>query len=184
MNGSAPYDGINEMPLSGSWYLGMNSDLEFSVDSLSVSLSLTSPTFTATNTTVLYATTSYTGGYVVKAYATYDGRLRLSDSSYIPRWDASNTSPSAWGTNCVDSASYCGFGYTTSDSNLAGGVADRFATSTNYAGFATSSPGDIVADETTATSTSYPITYKASVSLLQAAGVYSTTVYYLCSANY
>jgi hypothetical protein len=187
-NLNTPYSTLNEPPTNGSWYVGMLSDLEFSVDSASVNLGNLNGgnNFTATGTTLLSATTSYPSGYTIKAYASYDGRLKLgATENYIERWPYANSTPAVWSGNCI-SDSQCGFGYTTSDNNLGGGTADRFATSTKFAGFATSTPGDQVADETTAvpSGSQYTITYKVSVLTTQAPGDYNTTVYYICTANY
>ncbi|MFH1656934.1 MAG: hypothetical protein ABH919_00485, partial [bacterium] len=187
MNGSQPYSGLNQPPDEGSWYAGMATDLEFSVDSSSVNLGTLNSIndFTATGTTILYATTSYSGGYTVRAYASNDGRLRLgATSEYIIRWDYANSTPATWSSTC-NAGSECGFGYTTSDNSLSGGTLTRFNNSTNYAGFATSSPGDIIADSTsTASGAETTIEYKVSVQDVQANGDYTTTVYYICTANY
>jgi hypothetical protein len=186
LNGTKDYDGLNEKPDSGTWYAGMSSDLEFSVDSSSVNLGNLNQanTYTATNTTMLYTTTSYSGGYTVKAYATNQGRLNFS-SYYIIRWPYSNSAPQSWLGTCEGSAE-CGFGYTTDDNNLGGGTSSRFNNATNYAGFATTTPGDTVADETTAvpSGSQHTITYKVSAPALQEAGIYDTTVYYICTVNY
>ena len=186
LNGSKDYDGLNEPPLNGTWYAGLGSDLEFSVDSSSVDIGTLNElnAYTSTNTTMLYATTSYSGGYTVKAYASNNGRL-VFGGYYIQRWPYSNSSPAAWSGTCEDNTE-CGFGYTTDDNDLAGGTSSRFNNATNYAGFATSTPGDIMADETTAvpSGSQHTITYKASVAKSKEAGTYNTTVYYICTANY
>ncbi len=184
---NTPYPSVNEPPTNGSWYAGMTSDLEFSVDSLSVNLGQldSGNDFTATGTTILYATTSYSGGYTVKAYASNDGRLKLDETNYIDRWPYANSTPALWSGNCMNN-SECGFGYTTDDNSLGPGYDNRFATSTKYAGFATSTPGDSMADETSAvpSGSEHTITYKVSTAVTQAPGTYNTTVYYVCTANY
>jgi len=186
---NTPYSTVNDPPTNGSWYIGMSSDLQFSVDSASVNLGTLSAgnSWTATGTTILYATTSYAGGYSVTAYASNNGQLRLgATSNYVARWNYANSTPALWGTNCQDDAGYCGFGYTTNDTTLAGtGGLNRFATSTKYSGFATSSPGDMVADSAASVSgASTTITYKVSAKSSYVGGSYDTTVYYLCTVNY
>ena len=188
MNDSQPYSGLNEPPEEGSWYIGMPTDLEFSVDSASVNLGTLygANDYTATGTTILYATTTYSGGYNITAWGSNDGRLRLgATATYIARWNNANSTPALWSSTC-NAAAECGFGYTTSDNNLGGtGDADRFATSSKYAGFATSTPGDLVADSTTAVSgATTTVGYRVSVADIQTNGDYSTTIYYICTANY
>ncbi|MFA5386929.1 MAG: hypothetical protein WC322_00850 [Candidatus Paceibacterota bacterium] len=186
---NTPYSSVNEMPENGSWYVGMASDLQFSIDSASVSLGTLSAgnNWTGTGATILSATTSYPGGYSITAYASNDGRLRLgATGNYINRWDYANSTPALWSTNCEDNDSYCGFGYTTDDITLGGtGDEDRFGSGTKYAGFATTSPGDIVADSTTtAFGATTTVSYKVSAKSEYADGEYNTTVYYLCTVNY
>jgi hypothetical protein len=109
-----------------------------------------------------------------------------STDYWIIRWPYSNSTPAVWDGNCINNGQ-CGFGYRTSDYNLQGpGAPDRFATSTVFAGFATSSTAaDPVADSTSAVSgATTTITYKVSVSNLQESGTYSGTVYYICTVNY
>jgi hypothetical protein len=192
MNGAPDYDGLNEPPLHGSWYCGMHSDLEFSVDSVSVNLGSLYElnSWTATGTTILSVTTSYPGGYTVKAHMEPTlGRLKMTYNStdyWIIRWPYSNSTPAVWDGNCINNGQ-CGFGYRTSDYNLQGpGASDRFATSTVFAGFATSSTAaDPVADSTNSVSgATTTITYKVSVSNLQESGAYSGTVYYIATVNY
>jgi hypothetical protein len=186
---NTPYSSVNEMPENGSWYVGMASDLQFSIDSASVNLGTLSAgnNWTGTGATILSATTSYPGGYSITAYASNDGRLRLgATGNYINRWDYANSTPALWSTNCEDNDSYCGFGYTTDDITLGGtGDEDRFGSGTKYAGFATTSPGDIVADSTTtAFGATTTVSYKVSAKSEYADGEYNTTVYYLCTVNY
>ena len=138
--------------------------------------------------TILFATTSYSGGYVIKAYASNDGRLRLgATSDYIERWPYANSTPFIWNIDCPDNSSYCGFGYTTSDTSLdnIGDGPNRFATSTKYAGFAISSPGDTVSYHDAAVfGATTTITYKVSTNSTSTVGEYSTTIFYLCTPNY
>jgi len=195
VNGVKDYDGLNQPPLRGTWYAGLGSDLQFSISSPTLNLTLNQVNdWTATGTTILSATTSYPGGYIVKVYASNDGKLTTSTYEII-RWPASNTTPTAWDTTCSASSTCCGYGYTTSDSSLTGGTAYRFTSNTfcgaaagNYcwAGFATSSLStDPVADSTsTVSGATTTITYRVSVNSSQTAGNYTGTVYYIATANY
>ena len=79
----------------------------------------------------------------------------------------------------------CGFGYTTSDTDLAGGTANRFSGST-YAGFTHAGAGEEVADYPSGPVISdvTSITYKIAVGVTQAAGAYRTIVVYVATAQY
>jgi len=194
INGAKDYDGLNQPPLHGSWYAGMTSDLQFSLSSPTLNLSLTQANgWTATGITILSATTTYPGGYNIKAdMRGTQGKLATSTPALyeIARWNALNASPTSWSTNCPGNPTYCGFGYTTSDNNLYNASTslydNRFLNSTKYAGFATSSAlADRVGDSTTtASGATTTITYKVSVDQNQPAANYVGTVYYICTVNY
>jgi uncharacterized protein (TIGR02145 family) len=191
MNGAQPYDGINEAPQHGSWYIGMSSDLQASVDSGTVNLGTLYDLniFTATATNILTSTTSYSNGFTIKAYASNNGRLRLgATTDYIIRWNYENLSPALWSGDCTNN-SQCGFGYTTSDASLYNASStsydNRFLSGTKYAGFATTTPGDRVGDSTgPAYATTTIITYRTSVLNSQIAGDYTATIYYVWTPNY
>ncbi|MFQ6084526.1 MAG: hypothetical protein ACE5WD_14385, partial [Candidatus Aminicenantia bacterium] len=192
---------VNEPPTNGSWYIGMLAGLTFEIPSgLSVNLGTldSSNNWTASASSTLEVTTSASNGYVVTAWATNNARLRLGSLNiYIQKYDATNTTPEEWDQNCSQNSNCCGFGFTTDDSTLSGGTADRFTVGTAtcsgaaasgvpaYAGFAVSGAGDPVADFTNPTSTDQTIiTYRVSVDSAQAAGQYQTTVIYIATANY
>jgi len=183
---------INEPPTNGSWYAGMSSDLQFSLTPGALTLELREIyDWTATGTITLYATTSYTGGYTITAYATNAGKLKLGETeNYIEKWDYVNTTPAYWNYKCIDPENECGFGYTTSDTWLYNASStdydNRFATSTKYAGFIGDEPGDPVADsEEPVYATTTTITLKASVDPnYQLAGSYTGTIYFIATVNY
>lgn len=84
-----------------------------------------------------------------------------------------------------------GFGYTTNDSNLSGGTANRFtAGGPKHAGFTTATPGDPVADHTeviedpTVTNEQFTITYRVTASETTTAGAYTNTVIYVVVPTY
>jgi len=173
---------INAPPQWGTWYAGLNSYLVFGLDSLTVNFDTLDAgnSFTDTASTTLYVTTTAPNGYIVHAYtAANDGKLTsTSTTSTIARWDASNATPTTWG------AGNYGFGYTTDDTNLSGGDPNRFATSTKYAGFTSST--EEVADRPGGSwsGATNVITYKVSVSFIQKPATYQTTITYICTANY
>jgi len=192
---------VNNEPTNGSWYIGMMSGLTFEISSgLSVNLGTLddSNNWTANASSTLQVTTSASNGYVVTAWAVNSGQLQHINygTLYVQKYDATNGSPEVWDQTCTQNSSCCGFGYTTDDSTLSGGTANRFISGSTSctggagsgsasAGFATSGAGEPVADFTASTSTDQTIvTYKVSTDSAQSAGNYQTTVIYIATANY
>jgi len=194
-------DCINNAPTNGSWYAGMYSALVFEIPSgLSEDLGRLddSNSWTAEASSTLRVSTSASNGYVVTAWAINDAQLKHTDygTVYIEKYDATNISPKVWDQTCTQNSACCGFGYTTNDSTLSGGGAtNRFTSGSTsctggagsgsaFAGFALSG-GDPVADYSNPTTTDETIvSYKVSINAAQTAGQYSTTVIYICTANY
>lgn len=158
--------------------------LTFSVDSSTVTFSNLNAgnSYTDnTKTTVLTTSTNAYNGYVVNARETGALTHTTNPSSTIANYASPNSAPTTW--------SGTGFGYTTSDTSLTGGTANRFASGTKYAGFTTSSPGDPVADHagpvTTAISNEqFTITYNVAAAVTTQAGRYTTTVLYIAVPEY
>lgn len=153
--------------------------LSLTISPLSLSLSLgDSNTFTQNATNTLTVSTNATFGYNAYAYATDLLRKIAGTSTTIANWTGTNASPTAWTTTCIDSAT-CGFGYNTNDADLT-----QFD-STKYAGFTTSTPGDVVSQATaTTTNEATTITYRASVDRSQEAGDYQTTIRYIVAPRF
>ncbi len=169
------------------------------IPSLSFSLSSTAVNFgelnsinnfTATGYTTTTVSTNAYNGYIITAWET--SLLTNASGDTIANWSGTNSAPTTWSGNCSNN-NECGFGYTTNDSNLSGGTADRFTNGgPKYAGFTTSGPGDPVADHTTKIDGStgevsgeqFVVTYKVSVNSTQAAGTYNTTIVYVATAQY
>ena len=197
VNGAKDYDGLNQPPLSGTWYAGLLSGLSVSLSNTAVDLGELGPSnsFTSSSgTTTITVTTSASTGYIAYVWAANSGQLKKSDAAvYISAWTGTNSLPTNWNGNCP-SNSECGFGYTTDDGDLSGGGgADRFTASTGacgadnkcWAGFATAGPGDPVADSSApAISQQNIVTYKVSTDSAQAMGQYQTTVVYVVTAQY
>jgi len=188
---------LNEPPNWGTWYCGLLSGLTVSLEPLSVDLgelNLSNNYTTSTGTTTIGITTSASNGYIITAWAINDGKLKLENLNiYIDKWSGSNATPTDWANKCTDPQQECGFGYNTNDSNLTGGVADRFIKTDGncgsdnkcWAGFAISGPGEPVGDFTAPTSSATTtISYRVSISNIQAAGKYQTTLIYIVTANY
>jgi len=160
-----------------------NASLTFSVDSSTVTfnnLNAGNSYTDSSKTTVLTTSTNAYNGYVVNARET--GALTATGFGTISDYGSPNSAPTSWSGN--------GFGYTTSDSSLTGGTTDRFTNGgPNYAGFTTSSPGDPVADHvgpvlTAISNEQFTITYRVTVSNIQKAAKYTTTVLYMVVPSY
>ena len=134
----------------------------------------------STKSTIVTTSTNAYNGYVVNARST--GPLTASGFGTIADYGSPNSTPTIWAGT--------GFGYTTNDSSLTGGTADRFTNGgPKYAGFTTSSPGDPVADHpgpvTTAISNeNFTISYNVVTTQTQPAARYSTTVLYIVVPTY
>lgn len=131
--------------------------------------------YTDSKTVNLTISTNAYAGYTVKQWAT----SQLTAGSKTVAWySGTYAAPTTW--------SGTGFGYTTNDTSIASNV---FATGTKYARFATTGPGDIVAQHTSAVagtsiSDTPTLTFKLVVPSSQTAGRYTTTVVYSCVATY
>lgn len=151
--------------------------LTFGVDSDSITfnnLSSGNSWTDASKSTVLTTSTNAQNGYTILAHET----APLTFNTSIPDYGSSNSSPSTWSGN--------GFGYTTDDSNLTGGTANRFTSGgPKYAGFTTTAPGDPVGDNTgPATSENFTVSYKVAATSTTPAGPYSTTIVYVVVPSY
>lgn len=149
--------------------------LTFSLDASSKNFGSIAPGSAATASSTLTTTTNGDGGYQVTLFAT---SLLTSGLNTILNWTGTNTTPTSFTTGE-------GFGYTTSDTNLAGGAANRFSTGTLYAGFTLTGPGDIVADNTTpVTSDVATISYRLGTTSTTKAGSYTSTLVYINTVKY
>jgi hypothetical protein len=134
----------------------------------------------STKTTVLTTSTNAYNGYTIFGHQT--GPL-TSGANTIPDFGSPNSAPTVW--------SGTGFGYTTDDSALSGGTADRFTNGgPKHAGFTTSTPGDPVADHTAViedpavTNEQFTTTYRVTGSESTIAGAYTNTVIYVVVPTY
>lgn len=126
-------------------------------------------------TTTLTTSTNAYNGYTV--YGRETAPLTFA-SNTIADYAGTNGSPTSW--------SGTGFGYTTNDSSLAGGTADRFTNAgPKYAGFTTSIPGDPVADHTAVieenpvVNEQFNISYRVTGDNTTPAGSYTNTVVFV-----
>lgn len=131
------------------------------------------------------ASTNAHEGYTTYIYTTQPFTNTLSPTYTIPNYSGTNSVPTTW--------SGTGFGYTTSDNNLTGGMADRFTNGgPKYSGFLNAGPGVPVADHTTnITGTTgalinqqFDITLRVTADGGQAAGPYSTDIVFIAIPNF
>jgi hypothetical protein len=155
-----------------------NSSLTFSLDNSSItfdSLSASNSYTDSSKSTIMTTSTNSYNGYSV--YGSENQSLKTLDNYTISNYSGTNASPTTW--------SGTGFGYTTNDSNLSGtGGVNRFATATKYAGFITTGPGDIVADnlgpvqDPTITNEQFVVSYRVTVDSTTPAGTYTNVILY------
>jgi len=180
MNGTPPYDGLNEPPLHGSWYIGMINALEVSISNYDIDFGTIQPGSSPTNQqNTITVQTGASNGYIVYAFSTQAMTHTSYPSVTIPDWSGTNANPTTW-------SSGEGFGYSTDDYTLTGGTQDRFS-GPKYAGFSHIGPGDPVADRTGPTLSSNgqnTITYRLGTLETQAAGSYATTVLFVVTPVY
>lgn len=156
--------------------------LTFGVDAQSVTFSNLNAGNSYTDSsqsTILTTSTNAYNGYIINARTT---GLLTSGGNTIPAFSGTNASPASWtGT---------GFGYTTDDSSLTGGTANRFTNGgPKYAGFTTASPGDPVADHegpvtTPISNEQFTVSYRVTANETQRSGTYATTVLYIVVPEY
>ena len=136
----------------------------------------------ATQSTIITTSTNAYNGYLVYGYETQPLTHSVDGALTLANYGGTNSTPTSW--------TGAGFGYSTSDSNLVGGTADRFTNAgPNYAGFGTMIPGDPVADHpgpilSPIASEQFTINYRVSASAATTAGEYKTTVIYVAVPMY
>lgn len=124
--------------------------------------------------TVLTTSTNAYNGYIIYGRTTAP---LTAGTKTIPHYGSSNAGPTTW--------NQYGFGYTTNDSDLIGGVPDRFTNGgQKYAGFINTHPGDPVADIagpliTPADNVEHIISYYVRANPLSAPGTYRSTIIYV-----
>ena len=144
--------------------------------------------YTDSKTTTLTTSTNAYAGYVVRLAAS--DFLRSADNFTIPNFSGGTyAAPGTWGSNV-------GFGYTSSDADIAGfpasGSCLGSGTAPCYAPYSQTKPGDIVAiHAANVTGATGPIvddpvtiTHKVTTSPTQAGTNYSTVLLYTVTATY
>ena len=182
---------VNNAEATGS---SVNSDGLAVLPTFTVSLVPSSITFldlnpgnswTDTKTTNITTSTNAYHGYVTTIWTSRPLTNTLDGSYTIANYGSPNSAPTTW--------SGTGFGYTTTDSALSGGTANRFTSGgPKYAGFVTSGAGDPVCDHTdlvtgttgAVSSEPFTITYKVAVNSSQAAGPYTAEIIYVATPTF
>jgi len=156
--------------------------LTFGIDAASITFSNLNPGNSYTDSsksTVLTTSTNAYNGYIVYGR---DTQPLTFNTNTIANYTSPNSSPTAW--------SGSGFGYSTNDSNLSGGTADRFTNGgPKYAGFGTSAPGDPVADHSgpilsPISSEQFTVSYRVTATSTTPPGPYQSTVLYVVVPTY
>jgi len=185
MWGSKDYDGLNDPPDHGSWYIGMLAGLSFTINDTSIDFAELNfgNDFTDSANNTLTITSSATNGVIITAFETQEMTL-IGNSNTIIDWTGDYSDPTPWAGDCMNNAQ-CGFGFTSSDTLVEG--SNRYNGGLEYAGFPTATPASPirVADVSDPVNEwAEIITYKVSVSTSQAAGNYLTTIIYVATAQY
>ena len=133
----------------------------------------------SSKSTVLTTSTNAYNGYIVYARET---QPLTFGAQTIANYGSPNSAPTTW--------SGTAFGYTTNDSNLTGGTANRFTSGgPKYAGFGTTAPGDPVADTagpvlTALSNDQYTVSYRVTADTAIVAGTYTSTIVYVVVPTY
>jgi hypothetical protein len=157
----------------------IDEELVFSLDATSKNFGVVQPGDNPTNqTSTVTVTANSATGYVVYAWST---QAMTKGAHTIPDWSGTNASPTSFPNGSF------GFGYSTDDSTLTGGTADRFTNGgAKYAGFIHNGPGDPVADRTSGpvVNEQNTITYRLAGGVGQQAGTYTTVVVYVVATTF
>jgi hypothetical protein len=125
----------------------------------------------------LSVNTNADNGYSI--YVRSSGPQTNQSSGTIANHSGTNAVPTAFPSPGTEA-----WGYTTEDSNLSGGTANRFTSGSGYAGFTTTN-SPIVDSETAATTTQTTrVGHQIGLSSATAAGAYRSTVIYTLVASY
>jgi len=126
----------------------------------------------------LTVSTNATGGYTTTV--AYTQKLRIDVSNDIDDHSGTNAAPTTFSGAGTEA-----FGYTTEDSSLGTGTADRFTSAggNKWAGFSTT-PYEVAYSSAPVSSQTIRTGYQVGISGTTTAGDYSTTVIYVCTPIY
>lgn len=157
--------------------------LSFTLSDTSVSMNLVGPTWTNTASTTATVSSRSEFGYQLTAYITDLLRHTIAGGITIPNYtdggSATYANPTTWTTTCVSDTNKCGFGYNTNDADISQFAANEFAP------FSQTAPGDAVASSASdVVGEAITLSYRTSVSLVQQAGSYLTTIIYILTPQF
>lgn len=188
---------INTLKMVSSWIksdgLRIISYLSFRLDDAAVSLGELAPgnNFTGQATSTFLVSTNSFYGYQMGVQSLRPLTHAVFSDQQIVDWPGANAEPLLWDKECPEGAQYCGFGYRTTDADLGGGRADRFALGPYFAGFnhteaelAADHPGPITGQSGEIRDEKAEIVYRVSVNDEQPPGQYGTIIVYTVGANY
>jgi hypothetical protein len=129
----------------------------------------------------LTASTNASGGYAL--YIRHTGLLENGSGNTIDNWTGTNATPTRPFPSGIASAE--AWGYTTEDSTLQSGTADRFTNGGDFwAGFSDTT-NELVADEVgPGASATTRVGHQVGVSGTTEAGTYQTTIIYTAASTY
>ena len=163
--------------------------LSFAMDSNAITFNNLNNANNYTDTQAVTFTTSTNAkhGYVIQGFMSDFLRALADPTQIISDFGGTWAAPALWGNTCVSGgASYCGFGYTSSDTSVQG--SNRFAGGTAYAAYSQTGPGDVLADHGDISSEvkneQFTITNKVSVPATQAASKYQATLTVIVTSTY
>jgi hypothetical protein len=125
----------------------------------------------------LIAATNATNGYTI--YIRYTGAPANALAQTIANSSGSNASPTPF-----SSAGTEAYGYSTNDSTLGSGTANRFTNPSQGWAALTTTNNEVAYEPTGTTNTTYRIAHQVGISTSTLAGTYQTTVLYTCTPVY
>ncbi len=174
--------------------LTIDASLSFTVNAVASGQSCDGTTTTATSTATaipfgaittasngvvcqdLTAATNATNGYTI--FARYTGAPQ-SGAEVIDDHTGSNATPTTFSAAGTEA-----YGYTTNDTTLGTGTANRFTNGGQKWAAMTTSNAEIAYEASGVSSTTYRIGHQAGISTSTLAGVYSTIIIYTCTPVY
>lgn len=180
-------------PLLRSDGVKIISYLAFQLNAAEVSLGELAPgnDFTNQAASIFLVSTNSFYGYEISVQSLGPLAHTALAGQAITDWRGTNGEPLLWDKTCAEDARYCGFGYQTTDTDLGGGRADRFAGGPYFAGFnhieaklAADHPGPITGRNGEIKDEKVDVVYRVSVNDEHLPGQYATTIVYAIGAGY
>lgn len=184
--GPGLYSGANYKVRAGFQYIYSIFPFRFSITGNSVDFGTLTATNPVTRTSTLTVSNDSAGGYTVKAYENHQlllpGSGQLIPDTTCDAGTCSETTASAW-----SSATTYGFGYRCDIVDATNYCVSDFSTSTFYKQFADNSKpenGQTIMSGITGRTQRAQVTYKANISAVQPAGIYSNVITYIATPTY